>query len=160
MKKYTRRSNQSLRVQSVNNEPSMTQQQFANEVDANQIMKKYSYRQLPQHQGVYADLSEIGDYQSMMEKAAQAQQAFGLLPSELRERFNNDPASLIRFLQDPKNVDEGIRLGILERKQVQEAEKSSVATKQSATAPEKAPQNPNPNQPSPTKSPGSTEGGV
>ena len=47
----------------------------------------------------------------------QAQQSFESLPSELRGRFENDPAKLIDFLSDERNNAEAVKLGLkLERK--------------------------------------------
>ena len=48
----------------------------------------------------------------------QAQQSFESLPSELRAKFENDPAKLISYLSDDKNNAEAIKLGLkIERKE-------------------------------------------
>ena len=41
-----------------------------------------------------------------------AQNAFDQLPSEVRNKFHNDPAKLIGFLKDEKNNEEAYALGL------------------------------------------------
>jgi phage internal scaffolding protein len=110
--------NNRVRVQTMNLEDSKTQQQFKEECDINNIMKKYgndpvAFAALTRPGGQYADFSEIPDYQGMLSQVADAQDAFMALPATLRARFNNDPGHLINFLKDPNNIQEGISLGIL-----------------------------------------------
>lgn len=115
-----KRNNGSLRVATINNDPSMTQQQFKDECDINNIIKKYSstgqITHLARSQGVYADLSKIQDYQHSLNQVLEAEQAFGTLPAVIRERFQNNPAELVKFVSNPKNLEEGIKLGLFERK--------------------------------------------
>lgn len=116
----TRRDNGSLRIQSEIQGPSMAQQQFAEECDANFIMKKYSQTgeitHLARNQGVYADVSEIGDYQSALDTVMRAQDAFETVPAQLREKLQNDPQKFLEFIQNPENRDEMIKYGIIEAK--------------------------------------------
>lgn len=111
------RKNGTLRVQSINNEPTLAQQQFKDECDINNIMKKYSttgeFTHLTSKEGVYADFSQITDYRDMLDTVIYAQDAFNALPAEMRKRFDNDPGKLLEFIQDNKNYDEGVKLGLL-----------------------------------------------
>ena len=100
---------------------SLTQQQFKAECDVNNILAKYKrtgmLSHIQKHQGNFGDFSSIEDYQSSLGKLMQAQQSFESLPSELRAKFENDPAQLISFLSDEKNDAEAIKLGLkIERK--------------------------------------------
>ena len=100
---------------------SMTQQQFKAECEVNNILAKYKrtgmLSHIQKHQGNFGDFSSIEDYQSSLGKLMQAQQSFESLPSELRAKFENDPAQLISFLSDEKNNAEAIKLGLkIERK--------------------------------------------
>lgn len=109
------------RVQTINEDPTLTQQQFKDEADINNIMRKYgndpvAFNALTRKGGVYADFSKITDYHGMLQEVAEAQDAFASLPAQLRSRFENDPGKLLGFLQDPKNYDEGVELGLLEAK--------------------------------------------
>lgn len=104
------------RVQTVNKDPSKTQQHFKDHVNVNNIMKKYlqtgAITHLSGKTGVYADITEIGSYQDAMQKVLNANAAFEQLPSELRMKFANDPQNLITYLKDPKNNEESIALGL------------------------------------------------
>lgn len=110
-----------VRVSTLNTDPTRTQQQFGPETDVNNIMKKYLKTGIPPvfkntGRGVYADTTKVTDYQAALDTVISAERAFGTLPSHIRSRFHNEPAKLIEFLADSKNLDEAIRLGILERK--------------------------------------------
>lgn len=104
-------------VETVNNEPSKTQQQFKDECDINNIMAKYAttgqFLHVTSKQGQYADFSSITDYREMLDQVAYAQEAFAQLPANVRYKFNNDPAELLNFVQDKKNYDEGVKLGLI-----------------------------------------------
>lgn len=109
----------SLNVMTINVEPSMTQQQFKDEADINNIVKKYTrtgeFTHLATKVGTYGDFSNIKDWQSMIHQVSSAKEAFQDLPAKIRARFQNDPGQLISFLQDSKNYDEGVKLGLIDR---------------------------------------------
>lgn len=112
-----------VRVQTINTEPTMTQQQFKDECDINNIMKKFgndpvAFQALTRPGGQYADFSHITDYQGMLDTVLEAQHAFESLPAPTRARFRNDPGNLLSFLQDEKNRDEAVSLGLLPPKLV------------------------------------------
>ena len=103
-----------------NDEPSLTQQHFADECDINNIVEKYmitgvlgdpmaSPSVLPQ----YGDYSSVEDFHTAQNIIAQASQMFDTLPAQLRKRFNNDPAEMLSFLEDENNRDEAIHLGLV-----------------------------------------------
>lgn len=114
-----RRPNGTLRVATLNPDPSLTQQQFKEECDINTIMNKYiktgEFRALTGKGGIYADFSEIKDLQSMLDTVRLAQDAFASLPAQVRQRFANDPAQLLEFIQDTNNRDEAIKLGLIDK---------------------------------------------
>lgn len=116
VKIITTRPNGSKRVQTVNDEPSKTDQQFKDDCDVNFIIDKFTRTGQLTHvnklQGQYADVSEMPDLPLAMETVTKAQQTFDDLPAELRRRFGNSPVEMFRFLQDPKNDEEAIRLGL------------------------------------------------
>lgn len=95
---------------------SITQQQFKAECDVNNILAKYKrtgmLTHIQKHQGNFGDFSSIEDYQTSLGKLMQAQQSFESLPSELRAKFENDPAKLIAYLSDDKNNAEAVKLGL------------------------------------------------
>lgn len=103
------------RVETINTEPSMTEQQFAQDADANYIMKKYISTGIDPFQrkeGYYADISEIPDLSQALQTVTEAQMAFDSLDSNIRSRFGNSPVELLKFLEIPENYQEGVKLGI------------------------------------------------
>lgn len=110
-----------LDVGTWNEEPTLTQQQFADECDINNIMRKHgrdpvAFQALTRTGGVYADFSSIPDFQGMLHQVQNAQDAFASLPADMRARFRNDPAQLISFLQDERNRPEAETLGLVEKR--------------------------------------------
>lgn len=115
-------------------DPGRTHQSFAKDADINNIMAKYSRTGVlgdpsrPVRQAVFGDFSGL-DFQSDMNRLMDARERFMQLPSDIRNRFNNDPGELIDFVSDPANVEEAVSLGLL----------SSPASEGEETAPEPAP---------------------
>lgn len=110
------RKNGTLDIGSVNEEPSMTQQQYKESCDINNIIKQYAQTgELPLSNkvGQFLDVSNVQDYQSALTTVYEAQKAFDQLPSNIRSRFENDPNQLIAFLEDDKNHNEAQKLGLL-----------------------------------------------
>lgn len=99
-----------------NSYESRTNQADAEAADINNIMKRYNYNQLPDVPAVVGEFSQITDYHEMALAVRQAEGAFQQLPGALRERFGNNPQTLINFLDDPKNRDEAVRLGLVNPK--------------------------------------------
>lgn len=103
----------------VSTNPSLTQQHFKDEADINKIIARYNRTgvlvdpSVPRSgSAMFGDFSDIQDFQSAQNAICAATEAFGELDSRLRRRFNNDPGQLIAFLDDPKNYEEGVKLGL------------------------------------------------
>lgn len=98
--------------------PSMTRQSEMDACDIHNILRQFSqvgFEQLVREnaaKGQYADLTNLPDYQDALNIVLDSQAAFAALPSQVRDRFQNDPARFVEFLADPKNQDEAIRLGL------------------------------------------------
>ena len=113
------RANGTIGVMTVNDEPIMTQQQFKDEVEINNIMEKYLKAPNPQifirnGKGVYGDFTKTKDFQSSLNAILEAEDAFMSLDAKIRSRFENDPAKLLKFLEDPRNLEEATKLGLVE----------------------------------------------
>ena len=105
-----------------NDEPSMTQQQFKDEADINNIMARYQKTgvlvdPLTQvtRKPMFDDFSELGDFRDHQQAVIDAQEMFMQLPSRLRARFGNDPAELLQWLSNSANKDEAIELGLMSK---------------------------------------------
>lgn len=103
-------------------EKTMTKQSFKDECDINTIMAKYQTTGLIEHvqnvQGAYGDFTSVEDYQLSLNQVIEAQAAFDNLPAKIRDRFANDPARLMSFLQDETNLDEARSLGLVEPEKI------------------------------------------
>lgn len=81
---------------------SLVQQQFKDEVDINTIVRRFGLtREMPSGiaGGVYGDFTGIQDYEGAVAAIEKAHEGFMKMPPELRERFGNDPGKLIAFAQ-------------------------------------------------------------
>lgn len=94
----------------------MTRQSEADQADINKILKRFEQNgiiPMTREQGVYADVSEIGDYRSALEQVERANQYFMSLPADVRSKFSNDPARLLDAIADEDRRLELEELGIL-----------------------------------------------
>lgn len=99
---------------------SMTKQSEKDRCDINVIMRQYKRTGLVAHTragGSYESLPDAMDYQQALAVVAEAREAFSVLPATVRDRFGNEPASLLAFLRDPANREEGIAIGLFSRPQ-------------------------------------------
>jgi len=93
-----------------------TQQQFKDEVNIGNIVRKYRKTGIVTHlngkQPVYADISSV-DYSQMRNLLQDIQIQFESYPSKIRNRFQNDPYQMVRFIEDPSNQAEAVKLGLI-----------------------------------------------
>lgn len=99
--------------------PSLTQQHFKDECDINKIIERFTRTGLmPQYPGEdmqYGDYTTSVDYHEAMTIVAQAKQQFEALPSSVRDKFDNDPAKMLDFVSKKENIEESVKLGLLNR---------------------------------------------
>ena len=99
-------------------EEGMTQAQFAEEADINEIVRRFGLTgQLPENVRVpvSGDFTGVYDFQTAMNAVVEAEEAFMELPGELRARFANDPQRLMEFMADDKNREEAVKLGLVNK---------------------------------------------
>lgn len=98
-------------------EPSLTQQQFKEEANANWVMEQFARTGdisiLQKSNPRYGDFTGVADYQESLNIVMAAQDAFMSLPANLRKKFNNDPAEYVAFVSDEANREEMKNLGML-----------------------------------------------
>lgn len=97
-------------------EETMAQQQFKDECDINNIMKRFGVTgQLPVavRMPTYGDFTEVTDYHTAMNAMLEAEKSFGMMPSQVRARFGNDPQAFVEFCSDPRNRGEAEKLGLV-----------------------------------------------
>lgn len=95
---------------------SRTQQSFRGECDINEIVRRFGITgKLPEdlRVPVSGDFTGIVDFKTALDAVVQAEADFMTLPAETRARFQNDPQQLLSFLDDDKNREEAVRLGLV-----------------------------------------------
>lgn len=102
--------------------PSLTQQEFKESCDINNILAKFSVQAnalgvepsqlMPQDQGTYGDFSNLDDFQTAQNKIAFLNDQFSNLPSDVRRRFGDDLNNFIGAISDPSRIDELGELGV------------------------------------------------
>lgn len=98
--------------------PTLAKQAMAEQCDINTLVKRWertgsvglSFNSTPAQ---FIDVSEVPDYQSALNTVLKAQSSFAGLSSSIRDRFQNDPAQLLAFLDNEKNRDEAVMLGLV-----------------------------------------------
>lgn len=92
------------------------QQQFKDECDINEIVRRFGLGyDMPVGLKVptYGDFSNLESYHDACNAIAEAHENFDLLPAHLRARFDNAPYKLMDFLSNDSNRDEAIKLGLV-----------------------------------------------
>lgn len=100
------------------NEPCVVQQNYKDECDINTIVKRFGLTgEMPENLKMpqSGDFTGVTDFHSAMNIVRQAEEEFLRVPAEIRARFGNDPGALLSFLDDDKNKDEAIKLGIVNK---------------------------------------------
>ena len=96
---------------------SMTKQSFKAECDVNTIMARYQKTGVVEHanqyQGDYGNFIGVMDFHSAMNYVVEAKEMFLELPSEIRNRFGNDPGAFLEFVGNDENRDEMVKLGLI-----------------------------------------------
>lgn len=94
-----------------------TIQSAAAECDINKIVGKYKRTGELTHisQGIarYGDFTTEADYHQALLNVQEAKEQFMELPAEIRALAHHDPGEFLTFVDDPKNRDQCIELGII-----------------------------------------------
>ncbi len=94
-----------------------TKQADKDSCDINVIMAKYMKTGLISHAAKYA--GEYGfapavNFHEAMNIVTRGEQMFAELPAKVRDRFLNDPGRFLEFVQDEKNREEMVEMGLLD----------------------------------------------
>lgn len=113
---FRKRFDPSVKVRKKFPEQGRTKQQFKDECDINNILRRYektgALPNMIKSNPVYGDFSNVADFQDSLELVRFAEEQFAGLSAKLRRRFNNDPAEFLAFCEDPENVEEMVSLGL------------------------------------------------
>lgn len=99
--------------------PSMTLQDAKDECDINMIIARHDRTgswsgsmKIPTAMPHFGEFDSVQDFQTAQDIILRANEQFASLPSNVRSRFDNDPAKLLEFVSNKANLDEAVRLGI------------------------------------------------
>lgn len=120
----------------------LVEQSHKDKCEINNIIASYQKTGIITHQKNHAD--EYGfatpyDFQASMELITKAQSMFDSLPSSLRNRFDNDPAKYLEFVQNKDNLEEMYELGMAIRP---EKPQKAPSTPQPQGEPQEPPEKP------------------
>lgn len=96
-------------------DPTMAQQQFAEECDINTIVERFGITgQLPSNgkAPMVGDFIEVQDYQSALNALIAADAEFMKMPAEIRAQFQNDAGKFVDFVSDAKNIEQVDKWGL------------------------------------------------
>ena len=95
---------------------SLTQQHFQEESEINNIIRSYDKNGVIDHiqrgNAIYGDFSNITDFSDALHQIKEAQNEFMNVPSEIREKFQNDAGQFFKFASDENNIDELRQMGL------------------------------------------------
>ena len=113
-------------------QPSLAQQQFKEDCEIESILQRHNlggvmgiYPQSEQ-QPMYADVSDIPDFQVSQTHVARATEYFEGLPSSVRAHFNNNLSEFLSALGNPDARQSLTDMGILKKKADPAPDQSSV----------------------------------
>ena len=119
----------------------LTKQSFKDECNINKIMAKFQrtgmINHYSKHAPQYMNIPAI-EYHEALNMIAEANSMFAELPSSVRDKFANDPEKFLEFVQNPKNNDELVEMGLANPPL--SSQEPDPPTKPSATAPTEPPQ--------------------
>lgn len=105
---------------------SLTQQQYKDECNPNNVIARYNktgeLHHIRTNQPMFVDMTSL-DFVEMREQVARIEENFMQLPAATRKHFKHDPKQLLAFLEDPQNREEGIKLGLINPSKAEEPSK-------------------------------------
>lgn len=98
-----------------------TQQNFKEQCDVNEIMKRFERTNVLDHlstyQGSYGDFIDVPQsFHEAVNQVLAAQDMFMTIPARIRAEFNNDPGQFLEFVSDPNNIDRMIEMGLANKR--------------------------------------------
>ena len=91
-----------------------TKQAFRDDADINQMLAKAqkagTISHIEKHGAEYGDFTDMPDLLTAHQRMARGVEIFNELPSEVRREFGQDPGAFFKYVNDPANKDDLVRL--------------------------------------------------
>lgn len=103
---------------------SLCKQQFAADADINVLMNRYKRPEVlaaamsaigSPRVPRFGDFSSLPDYPTICQSMRMADAAFAALPSSVRDKFDNSVEACLEFLSNSGNLEEAVKLGLLDK---------------------------------------------
>jgi len=110
-----RKRNDRFALQEVNDLPSRTKGSFKDQCDINFIMSRYLKSGAVDHVAKYGGSYGFATSLTLHEAlniVRKAEEMFNDLDSKIRIRFHNEPGEFLDFVQDPKNAEVLVEMGL------------------------------------------------
>ena len=109
----------------------VTQQSHKDACDINLIMARFVKTGVLEHMrehGPEYGFASSDTFRDSLEIISKANSMFESLPSQIRNRFENDPGQFLDFVQDPGNIDEMREMGLASKNSEQNSETPEPST--------------------------------
>lgn len=117
----------------------LVKQSFKDECDINVILKKYAKTGQLGHlidgEPIFGDFSNSLTYHEACDVVLNAETQFMSLDAELRAKFMNDPGQFLAFVEDPKNENELVSMGLAKKRSVDDSKGVPVSKEGSPPLP-------------------------
>lgn len=110
---YSERVRSSIRF----TQPSKVQKQFAEQCSTEHIVEKFLRGEpvaTASKPAVYADLTQVPDFEGLQDRLAVLNNWFSDLPAEVRAEYGNDPNKALEELTKPGSLEYAVELGLLD----------------------------------------------
>lgn len=119
---------------------SKTQPQHADSCSVEHILKRHAQghdiSHLYKRNGVFSDVSQVPSYQEALDYVQYVKTQFEQIDPYLRDKFNNDPDAMFKFMNDPSNYDKCVEYGLFEKRE-DEIKNDNAKNEQPSTPPPK-----------------------
>lgn len=94
---------------------SMTEQCHTQECDVNRIVNRYHKTGVLGQQAnkvLQYGFAPALDFRDALDLVRAAEAQFAAVPSDIRKRFDNNPATFLAFVENPANAEELVKMGL------------------------------------------------
>jgi len=110
---------------------SLTEQQHAPSLDIKTMINKYDrtgvLSNVQKGKAMYGDFTKVNEYQDAIDLVTNSKNMFNELPSDIRQKFSNNPGEFFEWITNPANNKEAIELGLVKAPIIHDEPKRTTA---------------------------------